>query len=141
MSDDVRYNYLIVNGKKYYTGTVFMIDFHGKVQEAVFRCYIPKTNRVNVKLSGSGWFINADDFRKRIVEITNKVDSSVQMPIIHKKNEMEIDGLFIGWMWYIFLMAISTIFYDRIGLWIFISVVFFSWRKKKIKENGTYTEW
>ena len=136
-----RVNYFVVNGTKYYTGRVFKINFCGKIQEAVFRCYIPITNRVNVKLPDSGWFINADEFRSMIVEITDKIDPSVQMPIVHKKNELEIDGLFIGWIWYIVLMVASALFYDRIGLWIFISVVFFNWRKKKIKEEGTWIEW
>ena len=134
-------NYIVVNGTKYYTGTVFIIDFNGRKQKAIFVCCVPKTNRVRCKLSDSFWFINADDFRNRIVKITSDVDQSVHMPIVHRKNEMEIEWLFIGWMWYVFLMAISTIFYDRIGLWIFISIVFFSWRAKKVKEEGTYIEW
>lgn len=136
-----RENYIVVNKTKYYTGTVFIIDFCGKVQEAVFVCSIPNTNRVLCKLSDKRWWINADDFRKRIVDITNKVDPSVRMPVTKTMKDSEIDGLFIGWLWYIFLMAISTIFKDAIGLWIFISVVFFNWRAKKIKEEGTYIEW
>lgn len=138
---NARLNYIVVNGVKYYTGTVFLINFRNKTEEAAFCCYVTKTNRVRCKLPDSYWWINADEFRNMIVKITDKVDPSVRMPIVHKKNEMEIDGLFIGWMWYVFLMAISTLFYDRIGLWIFISWVFFSWRKKKIKEEGTYLEW
>jgi hypothetical protein len=136
-----RENYIVVNKTKYYTGTVFIIDFCGKVQEAAFVCSIPKTNRVLCKLSDKRWWINTDDFRKRIVDITNKVDPSVRMPVTKTMKDSEIDGLFIGWLWYIFLMAISTIFKDAIGLWIFISVVFFNWRAKKIKEEGTYIEW
>jgi hypothetical protein len=136
-----RENYIVVNKTKYYTGTVFIIDFCGKVQEAAFVCSIPKTNRVLCKLSDKRWWINTDDFRKRIVDITNKVDPSVRMPVTKTMKDSEIDGLFIGWLWYIFLMAISTIFKDAIGLWIFISVVFFNWRTKKIKEEGTYIEW
>ena len=62
-----RENYIVVNKTKYYTGTVFIIDFCGKVQEAAFVCSIPKTNRVLCKLSDKRWWINADDFRKRIV--------------------------------------------------------------------------
>ena len=134
-------NYIVVHGAKYYTGSVFIINFRKKMQRAVFVCYIPETNKIRCKISGSFWFINANDFNNRLVEITNEVDRSVHMPIIRKKHDMEIDGLFLGWMWYVFLMAISTIFYDRIGLWIFISIVFFSWRAKKLKEEGAYIEW
>jgi hypothetical protein len=136
-----RENYIIVNGAKYYTGTVFVINFNNKIQEAAFVCSVPKTNRILCKLADTRWWINTDDFRKRIIDITNKVDQSVHMPVTKTMKDSEIDGLFIGWLWYIFLMTISTLFYDRIGLWIFISVVFFNWRAKKIKEEGTYIEW
>lgn len=138
---NARENFIVINGAKYCTGTVFMINFNGKVQEAAFICYITKTNVVYCKLKDANWFISADDFRSRIIEITNKFDSSVHMPHVYKKPEMEVDGLFIGWLWYVFLMAISTIFKDVIGLWILISVAFFSWRKGKLKEEGTYCEW
>ena len=134
-------NYIIVNKTKYYTGTVFVINFNGKIQEAAFVCSIPKANKILFKLSDKRWWINADDFRKRIIEITNKVDTSVRMPIENTMKDRYIDGLFIGWLWYIFLMSISVIFKDAIGLFVLISVVFFSWRKKKIKEEGTYIEW
>ena len=134
-------NYIVVNKTKYYTGTVFVINFNGKIQEAAFVCSVPKTNRILCKLSDKCWWINADDFRKRIVEITNNVDASVRMPVERTMKDRDIDGLFIGWLWYIFLMGISVIFKDAIGLFILISVVFFSWRNKKIKEEGTYIEW
>ena len=52
-----RENYIVVNKTKYYTGTVFIIDFCGKVQEAAFVCSIPKTNRVLCKLSDKRWWI------------------------------------------------------------------------------------
>ena len=137
----VRENYIIINKAKYYTGTVFVINFNGKIQEAAFVCSVPKTNNILFKLPDKRWWINADDFRNRIIKITGKVDTSVSMPVKKTMKDSEVDGLFIGWLWYIFLMAISTIFKDAIGLWIFISVVFFNWRAKKIKEEGTYIEW
>lgn len=134
-------DYCIVNGRRYSTGTVFIIDFNGKHREASFICCIPETNRYRCKIDGAMWFISEKDFQKKIVKITNKVDSSVHMPVNKTKKDTEIDGLFLGWLWYIFLMVISTIFYARVGLWIFISVVFFDWRARKIKEEGTYIEW
>ena len=134
-------DYCIVNGKRYNTGAVFIIDFNGKQREASFICCIPKTNMYRCKIDGTIWFITENDFQKKIVEITNKVDPSIRMPIAKIRKDTEIDGLFLGWLWYIFLMSISTIFYARIWLWILISVVFFDWRSKKIKEEGTYIEW
>lgn len=136
-----RVNCIVINGKQYYTGTVLMLDFRGKVQEAVFICTIPASNRVVCKIADMRWILSAKDFNKRLVEITSKVDSSVRTPVKKTMKDSEIDGLFIGWIWYITLMAVSVIFKDAIGLWIFISVVFFTWRDKKIKEEGTYYEW
>lgn len=86
-------------------------------------------------------FVPSDNFFNTIISITDKKDNSVSGPVTKKLKDRDIDGLFLGWLWYIFLMAISTIFKDAIGLWILISVVFFRWRSKKIKEEGTYTEW
>lgn len=121
-------NYCIVNGKKYFTGTVFIIDFNGKHREASFICCVTKTNVYRCKIDdGKTWLIPAQSFQKKVVSVTDKIDPSVRMPVEKTWKDTEIDGLFIGWLWYIFLMAISTLFYDRIGLWIFISVVFFSW--------------
>lgn len=51
-------------------------------------------------------------------------------------NELGIDGLLIAWIWYIFIMVVGVIFYDRIGIWILASVIFFNYRKKKLKEAG-----
>ena len=52
------------------------------------------------------------------------------------RDELNIDGLLIAWVWYIFIMVISTLFYDRIGLWIIATLVFLNYRNKKLKEAG-----
>ena len=51
--------------------------------------------------------------------------------------DSEILKLSIGWIWYIIIMAILTIFNDRIIGWIAASVIFFSWRRK-VKEEESY---
>ena len=134
-------NYCIVNGEKYNTGTVFILDFNGKYREASFVCNIPEKGRYRCKIDGATWFISEKDFQKRIVKIADKIDASVHMPVTKTRKDIEIDGLFLGWLWYIFLMAISIIFKGNIILWILISWCFFSLRNKKIKEEGTYNEW
>lgn len=47
-------------------------------------------------------------------------------------NEMKKDDISIGWIAYIAIMAISTIFKENIGLWILWTVVFFVWRHSKL---------
>ena len=52
------------------------------------------------------------------------------------KNELNIDGLLIAWIWYIFIMVLLVIFNDRIVGWIGTSIIFFNYRKKKLREAG-----
>lgn len=137
----MRRNYFEHNGKMYYTGTVFIIKDMGKEAEAKFICYDTDHAKYVYRINSCTWHVHEKWFRENFVMVTDKVDLNVHMPVVKKFKETEIDGLFLGWIWYIFLMLVSVIFKDAIGLWIIISVVFFSWRSKKIKEEGTYIEW
>lgn len=130
-----------VNGKTYYTGTIFIINYLGKEAEASFICYDLEHSLFIFQIKHLTCRAHDTYFYNNFICATNKIDKSVRMPIIKKRKDFEINGLFIGWIWYIFLMLISIIFKDAIGLWIIISIVFFSWRSKKIKEEGTYVEW
>lgn len=139
-------NYFIVNEKKYYTGTEFKIKYMGDVVDAVFVCvHFSDTFGINIvyrlKHNGQQWHTPIPMFQKDFVCITGAVDIETKMPQTKHMRDRDIPGLALGWTWYIFLMAIVTIFKDNVGLWILISVIFFSWRAKKIKEEGTYIEW
>lgn len=133
-------DYFIVNGKKYYTGTVFITKDIVKEVEAAFIYYDIDKSKYVYKIGNCTMHAHTKIFWNNFVSVTDKKDNKVHAPVIRKRNEFDIDGLFLGWVWYIFLMLISIIFNDAIGLWIFFSIVFFSWRHKKIKEEGTYVE-
>ena len=137
----MRRNYFIINGEKYYTGTVFIIMDLGQQKEASFICYDEERKKYLYKIKQCTWFTDDETFQKRFVRLTNKIDINVHMPVTKRLPNSRINGLPLGWLWYIFLMGISVIFKDVIGLWILISVVFFSWRTEKIKKEGTYIEW
>lgn len=138
----MRQNYFVVNGKKYYTGTVFIIkNSSGRNVEASFICHDTERDLYIYKSDGCRYRWDGKYFWSFFVAVTDKFDSTVKMPTAKTMKDFEIEGLFIGWVWYVFLMLISTIFNDAIGLWGLITVVFFSWRSKKIKEEGTYIEW
>jgi hypothetical protein len=113
----------------------------GKQVEAAFICYDTDRKKYIYKVKDCICSVDHKTFQRVFVRATNSRNSKVHMPVTKTKKDFEIDGLFLGWLWYIFLMAISSIFKDAIGLWILISVVFFSCRSKKIKEEGTYIEW
>ena len=50
--------------------------------------------------------------------------------------ELNIDSLLIAWIWYILIMVVLIIFNGRIVGWIFASIVFFRYRRKKLREAG-----
>ena len=134
-------DYFIVNGEKYYTGTVFLVKDLGNQVEATFICYDTERHHYVYKIKDCRMRSPDKIFWNTFIAVTDKINSAAHPPVTCVKRDRDISGLFIGWVWYVFLMAISTIFKDAIGLWIFISIVFFNWRSKKIKEEGTYIEW
>ena len=134
-------DYFEINGKKYYTGTVFVVNHIGKQKEASFICYDENEERYVYRIGICTMRVHAEYFWTTFIRVTNKQDDSVHMPIVRQRRDCDINGLFLGWIWYIFLMLVSILFKDVIGLWIFISIVFFKWRSEKIKKEGTYIEW
>lgn len=133
--------YFEYNGKRYYTGTVLIVKYMSEEVEATFICYDEQSKYYVCKIRQFKMWYPESQFFNAIIRVTDTSNNSVHMPQQKVKKDTHIDGLFIGWVWYIFLMGISTIFKDAFGLWIFISIVFFNWRKKKIEEEGTYIEW
>ena len=136
-------NYFEYNGKKYYTGAVLLIHYRDKKNtEATFVCYDIDNSRFVLKVNNhklyapDKWF-----WEVYFIDITNKIDTNVRFPVKKRRPELEIDGMLNGWAWYIVLMLLSAFFKDAVGLWAFISLVFFTWRSDKINKEGTYVEW
>lgn len=134
-------NYFEIDGEKYYTGTVIVVSRMGKQVKATFVGYHEQLQKYVYEINNGKCFVDENSFYENLVSITNVMNNNVQLPTEKTKMDRHIDGLTLGWAWYIFLMALSVLFKDCIGLWIFISIVFFSWRNKKIKTEGTYYEW
>ena len=134
----MRENYFIVNGKKYYTGTVFLIQNGIEQKEATFVCYDLERKEYVYKIKHGTYFANDDYFKKMFIRVTDKINANIHMPVTKRLPDSQITGLPLGWIWYIFLMGIVTIFKGQFGLWILISIIFFNW---KIKKEGTYIEW
>jgi hypothetical protein len=134
-------DYCVVNGEKYNTGTIFIIDWNGRHREAAFICYFPEKQYYKLKIDNTTWIITEKDFQKKLVTTTNKKDSHVRAPVVKTQKDAEISSLFLGWAWYIFFMAVGAIFKNAIVVWILVSVIFFDWRKGINKKEGTYIEW
>ena len=137
----MKQNYFVVDGAKYYTGTVFMVNEMNNTMEASFVYYDTDKDRYIYKIQDCIYNVNHENFQRKFICVTSKANLNVHMPVEKRQTDLEVDGVFIGWLWYIFLMAVSAIFKDAIGLWIVISIAFFTWRHKKIEEEGTYIEW
>jgi hypothetical protein len=109
--------------------------------KAKFLCYDNETKIYVVEIYGKEYVYTREDFYDNflgVYEQKNKIarefkETSVKHTIL---DELNIDGLFIAWAWYIFIMVIAALFYDRIGIWILASIIFFVYRNKKLKEAG-----
>ena len=134
-------NYFVWNGVKYYTGTVIVVKDMGRQTEATFVCYDKTYNYYIYKIKDGRAMRRPDQFEKSLIEVTNKRNDKVRMPAVKTLKDSQIEGLFLGWVWYIFLMAVSTIFKCNFLWWTLISFGFFTMRADKIKKEGEYIEW
>ena len=143
----MKQHYFLRNGQKYDTGTMIRIkQFNyvtGKLYEidAKFISYDFENNKYELEINNIIKKYSKNDFDRMLCGIVvenNNEYRSYQLVQRNKtfKDELDVDGLLFAWMWYIFIMAIATIFYERIGIWILASIIFFNYRNKKLKEAG-----
>lgn len=137
-------NYFIYNGEKYPSGTIIKINSMGtKIEDAVFLYYKTDINKYFVQVGSCTHICPKKLFDAILVEVTDKINTNVlnnyRYPTETRnvsrtfKDELEIDGMLNAWIWYVVIMLVATIFNDRIGIWIFASIVFFTYRRKKLK--------
>lgn len=74
------------------------------------------------------------DLDKFIVEIINPVyyNQPEQIQLVNNRNVPPAWDVEIGWIWYIIIMIVGTIFNDRLIIWIVASAVFFLWKAGKL---------
>lgn len=141
----MKQGYFIYNGAQYPTGTVirFKDFFKEKIRLASFIYYDTEKKMYVIRYEDDGkrWYILEKEFIFHIQGITDKFAPDVKIPEEKQLPDSKIEGMTIGWVWYITIMLIMTIFNGRILGWILVSIYFFSVRKKKIKKEGNYIEW
>lgn len=59
------------------------------------------------------------------VQKTEEPSGGYGLPERDKPPSWDID---VAWIWYIVIMAVATIFKDRLMIWTFVSAVFFLWK-------------
>lgn len=141
------------NGKMYGAGTIITMKFYNSGLNRIEEKKVPFCYRTTMRdvyeiqlPNGCIQGLLKQEFYDRIISVDDAVDTNVlqqtQVQIAREnkkptfKDELNIDGLFIAWMWYIFIMAVATIFRARIGIWVLASIVFFNYRKRKLREAG-----
>ena len=140
--------YFEYNGVRYYSGTKFTMK-EPKYESAIVQARYVE-NSVNEEsilvfyeptgtlVKGQrGIFVKKEKLPDVIVEI---LDGNYYTELEQSKQyipDSKIPELIVGWMMYLVVMAVLTIFNDRWLGWIAVSIYFFNWRKK-IKEKNTY---
>lgn len=138
-------DYFEYNGERYNSGDTFYINWYTtyssnpNIIKAKFLYYDTETKRYHFKPEYYSETSRPTElfftlFRSKIyMTEQNKQNESYKATF---KDELSIDGLLIAWVWYIFIMAVGIIFYDRWLIWIFASLIFFVYRNNKLKERG-----
>lgn len=135
-------NYFTVNGKRYYTGTIFVVNYYRRKMEVTFICYNTENSDYIFKdCNGCVYMYPYSWLKMNIVAITDKINPKAHMPRLIQLSDSDIDGMMTGWLVYVSLMVLSIPFKDVIGLWVFLTIAFFQWRRNKIKKEGTHVEW
>ena len=120
-------------------GKWYSININGEIIDAMYSgmtsdgkhiLRYSRNNKLNVR-------IYSEDELKNIV-VSNK--RTYNGMVKHVPKDTEINKLFLGWTWYIFLMIVASIFKGQVVGWILISFFFFGWRKKVKKEATYYTK-
>lgn len=140
-------NYFIHDGTKYETGTLIVINYFGSIagrcydETGKFLYYDTEEQQYYVEIIGQEYSFSEESFRKSFRRIRGEiVYHSVYVDKTPKirtfSDELKIRDLKIAWGLYIFAMLLSFVFYERFLAWIFVSIVFFSYRRKTLKEHG-----
>ena len=146
-------NYFIYNNKRYEYGTIVKAIIQNEEAEMTFITYNTEEGKYLFKIDANhykdGYYLidyTDSELRNNLVEITDRIDTKyvqwhpLQEPLLLDrltfKEELKVDGLFIGWVWYIFLMGITIILNGRLFYWAVISICFYNYRKKRLKEEG-----
>ena len=159
MKNGWKVGYFYYNGVKYPTGTEFLMnlepDANGKVHQRVCTFlfynkkydvyvseYIPSSNSIyGTNQPQYICRLNREKFYANFAGVTGSTNSKYKPLETKQKSDSQIDGMVIGWMWYIAMMIVVTIFKQRVLGWIALTIIFFVWRHSKIKKEGYYYEW
>lgn len=138
--------YFVYNGKQYNSGTLIYVMWASSITRtmcktlATFGEHNVDRNIYTFSIDGYMHSRSEVDFYNMLCGIYGEISVNNIGNLIHKKltfnDEIEIEGMLVSWIWYIVIMAVAIIFKERILIWVFASIIFFSYRNKKLKEAG-----
>lgn len=143
----MRQDFFICNDTKYSSGTMIRINhlncitYKLNIVEAKFISYDTCTDEYEIEIDNDIFKYESKRFYRLLCGIVgNNINNGTFVCQDKSKltfsKELEIDGLFLAWIWYIFIMLVAIIFKDVILIWILASYIFFDYRKNKLKEAG-----
>ena len=143
-----QFDYFEYKGVKYKPGTKFKTKVRtGKIEEVVFigdDYFDPDRIKTVYRPAGYSHMvaenIKKTDIDDRIIEMIGGDYLSEFKPKEHYLKESDVPEVVYGWIVYIFVMCLITIFNDRWIGWIGVSIYFFSWKKKKMEEAYYYDD-
>ncbi len=135
-----------INGIEYNEGTI--VKMYGN--EFVFRYYDTDVELFSFKYKNSKkiFVCSMDEFINNLESVTDAIDMSYISMITQRrgrhvsfKEELLISGMLYAWLWYIVIMVVGSIFYNRTAIWIITTYVFVGYRKRKIKDHKDCYTW
>lgn len=145
--------YFVLDGKRCEYGEIVNLKYGDEIIPATFIAHVTDKHYYvfkiyNKKYKDGHYYAsyNINDFKRNLIGYTGKMDeiqlkekplesmTCIKKPTL--KEELEIDGMLIAWVWYIFLMGITLIFNGFALYWLFFSIIFGMYRSKKLKEEG-----
>ena len=139
----MKQDYVVCRGKKYNSGDTINILWyaHGNrnayEHTGIFLDCDEEKDEYRLVIDDITYSFNKTSFYRTVYDKRNVTQhkNSTQCNTTFK-DELNIDGLFIAWVWYVFIMLLAIIFKDCIAIWIITSVIFFRYRNKKLREAG-----
>ena len=142
----MRRDYVVYKGKRYNSGDKIDILWHthgyknAHYYTGTFLDCDEEKDEYRFIVDGMTYRFNRVCFYQTMCDNPPPVNRTKHINNVPKKltlaKELDIDGLLIAWMWYILIMAVSIIFKGNIMIWIVVSIIFFNYRNKKLREAG-----
>ena len=137
-----RIDFFDYNGNRYYTGTEIIIkDPYCGLMNAYFVYHDAEWGMYAYKYGAKYRYVTPENFFRMLQQVTEKRNSNIHAPQKKQLKDSQIPKLIAGWILYLTIMTVATIFNARIVIWILTTVMFSSWRKDVIEKEGYYVEW